>query len=125
MDERAQHGAGDRGPSGGPMLHYRARRDDRAGTTLYASSGVQFTIGFVSWLIADVSFFAAMSYFDLHAAGAVSLLCVLFGLYLTCGLWLFFARDWQGILPGMLTSMCITCLVPLGLFSAICGPPFR
>jgi len=108
-------------------LEYRSPREERRGRP-EPSMGAQVGMGFVAWL-GTVTVLAVLMW-AVSTSGVRSLTTIYFLLALAVGVIITLCVHvrtqyrWRGFIPGVLLGFGVTCLLPLGILTILCGRPF-
>jgi hypothetical protein len=108
-------------------LEYRSPRQERQDSP-EPSMGSQIGMGFVAWLGTVTIPFIILFYIGMAGLGGrifiYSVMMVALGGLITLCVHVRIRYHWRGFIPGVLLGMGLTCLLPLGILTILCGSPF-
>lgn len=102
-------------------LSYQTPRGD-GGRPPRIGVSTQVLLGFFAWFCNDfIAISSGLSVRSSGPKGPLIILCIGAVAVLIVGVWLRRKFQWTGFLPGLLLGFGLTCLLPAGLFYAVCG----
>jgi len=107
------------------VLPYAARRP-RQPYLAMTPLGLQMAAGIVAWLLGVGGvWMAAERSANMPGVNPIEIALWVVGLMLVClggvAIFLRVRYDWRGFIPGLLIGLILTCLIPIGIVSVICG----
>ena len=102
-----------------PPLEYRWPGIERTGTVAH------WPLGFAAWVVAVGAWVSVATVGRGEPAVLWTAAATILAAPASLCVWTRVRLGWRGFLPGLLIGFRLTCLVPVGIVAALCGPWHR